>query len=115
MRMLANQATARVQRAWIRACCLVFCVCGQHTGADQEQTCCCSSCCSCCFPCSSSCLSCSHSCLTPDRSPLITQAHTATYRALKALPGGADKEIGLVHHHITFAAQGKGLMHLVAE
>ncbi len=45
----------------------------------------------------------------------ILKAHTATYRALKVLPGGAEAQIGLVHHHITFKAQGTGVMHWVAE
>jgi len=44
----------------------------------------------------------------------MLKAHTACYRALKALPGGQGAEIGLVHHHITFAAQGTGLAHTVA-
>jgi len=33
--------------------------------------------------------------------PILTQAHTITYKSLKALPDGADASIGLVHHHIT--------------
>mmetsp|Transcript_6320 Transcript_6320/g.13946 ORF Transcript_6320/g.13946 Transcript_6320/m.13946 type:complete len:545 (-) Transcript_6320:1206-2840(-) len=45
----------------------------------------------------------------------ILRAHTATYRALKALPGGSAASIGLVHHHITFMAQGNGLLHSLAQ
>jgi hypothetical protein len=44
----------------------------------------------------------------------MLKAHTATYKALKALPGGHEAQIGLVHHHITFSAQGDGLLHRVA-
>lgn len=39
-----------------------------------------------------------------DLDAFSTQAHTTTYKALKALPGGVDASVGLVHHHITFGA-----------
>jgi hypothetical protein len=42
------------------------------------------------------------------------QAHTATYKALKAMPGGQKAQVGLVNHHITFSAAGKGGLHKVA-
>ncbi len=45
----------------------------------------------------------------------MLKAHTATYRAIKALPGGQEAQVGLVHHHITFEAQGQGLLFLVAK
>ncbi|KAJ9525371.1 hypothetical protein QJQ45_003231 [Haematococcus lacustris] len=44
----------------------------------------------------------------------MLKAHTAAYRALKALPGGQQAQIGIVHHHITFAAQGTGALHALA-
>ena len=43
--------------------------------------------------------------------PHTSQAHTATYRALKAMEGGSEAQIGLVHHHITFKARGNGCLH----
>uniref|UniRef100_A0A7S3VJH2 Beta-glucosidase n=1 Tax=Dunaliella tertiolecta TaxID=3047 RepID=A0A7S3VJH2_DUNTE len=44
----------------------------------------------------------------------ILKAHTATYKALKAMPGGQEAQIGLVNHHITFTAAGEGRLHKVA-
>ena len=44
----------------------------------------------------------------------ILNAHTATYRVLKAMPGGKEAMIGLVHHHITFASRGNGVLHGVS-
>ena len=35
-------------------------------------------------------------------------------QALKAMPGGKDALIGLVHHHITFKPQGSGVLHAVS-
>jgi hypothetical protein len=33
---------------------------------------------------------------------IILKAHIATYRALKAMPGGSEARVGLVHQHIRF-------------
>lgn len=52
-----------------------------------------------------------YTCVCP---PAWPQAHTATYRALKALPGGEAAQIGLVHHHITFKAQSNSVLNYVA-
>lgn len=42
------------------------------------------------------------------------QAHVATYKALKALPGGQQAQIGLVNHHISFVAGGNDKLHTAA-
>ena len=44
----------------------------------------------------------------------ILRAHTATYHALKALPGGETASIGLVHHHISFLARSTGPLYFLA-
>ena len=44
----------------------------------------------------------------------ILNAHTATYRALKAMPGGKEAMIGLVHHHITFVPRSNSWLHRVS-
>lgn len=43
------------------------------------------------------------------------QAHTSAYRAVKALPEGGSILLGLVSHHITFEAQGTGLIFAAAK
>ncbi|PNH12078.1 Beta-glucosidase A, partial [Tetrabaena socialis] len=45
----------------------------------------------------------------------MLKAHVAAYHAIKAMPGGDRAQIGLVNHHITFEAQGTGLLYGVAK
>ncbi|PNH12081.1 Beta-glucosidase A [Tetrabaena socialis] len=45
----------------------------------------------------------------------MLKAHVAAYHAIKAMPGGDKAQVGLVSHHITFEAQGTGILHGVAK
>lgn len=45
----------------------------------------------------------------------MLKAHVAAYRAIKAMPGGAQAQVGLVSHHITFEALGTGMLYGVAK
>ncbi len=38
----------------------------------------------------------------------MLKAHAEVYRALKAMPGGSEAQIGFVTHHIRFEAAGQG-------
>lgn len=40
----------------------------------------------------------------------MLKSHTAAYHAIKALPGGAAAQVGFVHHHITYAVLGDGML-----
>jgi hypothetical protein len=42
---------------------------------------------------------------------LTLQAHVESYHAIKALPGGKDAQVGLIHHHITFEPRGSGWLY----
>jgi len=43
------------------------------------------------------------------------KAHVAAYKAIKALPVGRGLMVGLVHHHITFAATGPRFLKSLAQ
>ncbi|KAG2497616.1 hypothetical protein HYH03_004360 [Edaphochlamys debaryana] len=45
----------------------------------------------------------------------LLRAHSAAYAAIKALPGGADAQVGLVNHHLSFEPLGKGVLYLLAK
>lgn len=44
----------------------------------------------------------------------ILKAHIVAYEAIKAVEGGQNLQVGLVHHHTKFEAFGEGVMHLHA-
>jgi beta-glucosidase len=45
----------------------------------------------------------------------MLKAHVEAYRAIKALPGGEQAQVGLVSHHITFEPQADGILHGAAK
>lgn len=40
----------------------------------------------------------------------MLRAHTSAYKAIKALPGGQDVQIGYVHQHMRFEPKADGAL-----